>query len=161
MVIASTYQVMVYPDQEALKTVHTGADNDAHGQIAKWKERLGEYDIVLLPQAVSTPFIVIVHTLSQLSTRLHNWHFAEDTESLRFCMARIVPVSWLSTALRMNGALAVVLQNGSGFWRRNQKGEGIAEACKKEQVVLVRIREGFIGTILRRGKPMRKYRLGM
>lgn len=42
MIIASAYPVFVYTDDEALKTLLTRLDNDAHGRIAKWKERLGE-----------------------------------------------------------------------------------------------------------------------
>ena len=147
MVIASLYLVMVYTDHEALKMILTGADNEAHGRIAKWQERLGEYNLRLLHRSARTHFIGIADGLSRLPTRLLNWHFAEDTEGLRPCMAGIVRVSGVSTDVRMNAALAVALRNGSGFWRSNQEVEGIAEACKKQQEVLVGIRGGFIGTI--------------
>jgi len=44
----SPYLVIVYIDHEALKTLLTGADYNAHCRIAKWQECLGEYDIRLL-----------------------------------------------------------------------------------------------------------------
>jgi len=68
MVIASPYLVMVYTDHEALKTLLTGADNDAHGRIAKWQERLGEYNIRLLHRSARTHFIGIADGLSRLPT---------------------------------------------------------------------------------------------
>jgi len=45
MIMASPVSVFVYTDHEALRTLLTGPDNDAHGRIAKWQERLGEYDL--------------------------------------------------------------------------------------------------------------------
>jgi len=45
MVIASEYPVFVYTDHEALRVLLTGIDNDAHGRIARWQERLGEYNL--------------------------------------------------------------------------------------------------------------------
>ena len=42
MVISSLYPILVYTDHKALLVLLTGLDNDAHGRIAKWQERLGE-----------------------------------------------------------------------------------------------------------------------
>src|SRR5205807_8973303 len=80
MVMASKYPVLVYTNHEALKTLLTEPDNDAHGRIAKWQERLGEYDLRLLHRSATTHFIGIADGLSRLPTQLLSKHTIEDTE---------------------------------------------------------------------------------
>jgi len=82
MVMASRYPVFIYTDHEALKILLTGSDNDAHGRIAKWQERLGEYNLRLFHRSAKTHFIGIADVLSRLPTRLLTSHVAEDTEGL-------------------------------------------------------------------------------
>lgn len=121
MVIASPHPVILYTDHEALKTLLTCADNDAHGRIAKWQERLGEYDIKLLHRSAKTHFIGIADGLSRLPTRLLNSHVAEDVEGLRLLMEGIVPVSRIATDVKINAELAVGLRIGRAFWHNGGK----------------------------------------
>ena len=83
MVISSPYPVLVYTDHEALRVLLTGLDNDAHGRIAKWQERLGEYNFHLLHRAATTHFMGIADGLSRLPLRLMQRAFVEDSDGLR------------------------------------------------------------------------------
>ena len=83
MVISSLYPILVYTDHEALRVLLTGLDNDAHGRIAKWQERLGEYNFRLLHRVASTHFMGIADGLSRLPSRLMQRSFVEDSDGLR------------------------------------------------------------------------------
>ena len=83
MVMTSLYPTLVYTDHEALKVLLTGPDNDAHGRIAKWQERLGEYDFQLLHRTAGTHFMGIADGLSRLPTTLMQRAFIEDSEGPR------------------------------------------------------------------------------
>ena len=83
MVISSSYPILVYTDHEALWVLLRGLDNDAHGRIAKWQERLGEYNFRLLHRAASTHFMGIADGLSRLPSRLMQKSFTEDSDGLR------------------------------------------------------------------------------
>ena len=85
MVMASLYPTLVYTDHEALKVLLTGPDNDAHGRIVKWQERLGEYDFQLLHHTAGTHFMGIADGLSRLPTTLMQQAFIEDSEGPRPC----------------------------------------------------------------------------
>lgn len=65
MVISSPYLILVYTHHEALQVLLTGLDHDAHGRIAKWQERLGEYNFHHLHRAASTHFMGIADGLSR------------------------------------------------------------------------------------------------
>ena len=82
MVISSWYPTLVYTDHEALRVLLTGLDNDAHRRIAKWQERLGEYDFRLLHRVASTHFMGIADGLSRLPSRLMQRAFVEDSDGL-------------------------------------------------------------------------------
>jgi len=92
MVMACKYPILVYTDHEALRTLLTGLDNDTHGRIAKWQERLGEYDIKLLHWSAKIHFMGIADGLSRLPTRLLVQHVAEDSEGLRLFIPSLIPV---------------------------------------------------------------------
>ena len=64
MVIPSEFPVLVYTDHEALRVLLTGVDNNAHGRIAKWPKRLGEYNLRLLHCSSTTHFMGIADGLS-------------------------------------------------------------------------------------------------
>ena len=124
MVVASEYPTLVYTDHEALKVLLTGLDNDAHGRIAKWQERLGEHHFRLIHRAGVTHFMGIADGLSRLPTALMQCSFAEDSEGLRptpiIVMARqhginyrVWPMARLATRLRYN----------EGFWGVAGSGE--------------------------------------
>ena len=83
--MASLYPTLVYTDHEGLKVLLTGPDNDAHGRIAKWQERLGEYDFQLLHHTAGTHFMGIADGLSRLPTTLMQQAFIEDSEGPRPC----------------------------------------------------------------------------
>ena len=83
MVMPLLYPTFVYTEHEALKVLLPGPDNDAHGRIVKWQERLGEYDFPLLHRAAGTHFMGIADGLSRLPTALMQQAFAEDSEGLR------------------------------------------------------------------------------
>ena len=80
MVIASPYSILVYTDHEALKVLLTGIDNDAHGRIAKWQERLGEYNFSLIHRTASAHFMGIADGLSRLPSALMQQAFIEDSD---------------------------------------------------------------------------------
>jgi len=74
--------ILVYTDHEALPTLLTGLDNDAHGPIVKLQERLGVYDVKLLHRSAKTHFMGIADGLSRLPDRLLSQHVAEDSVGL-------------------------------------------------------------------------------
>ena len=147
MVIASPYPVFVYTDHEALKTLLTGVDNDAHGRIAKWQERLSEYDIRLLHRSAKTHFIGIADGLSRLPTRLLSYHTAEDVEGLRPFIGGIVPVSGIAMDVKMNAGLAVALRLGQGFWQMGRS-EGESECWQDSKGSGMEVKwEAFLGAL--------------
>ena len=83
MIIASEPPTLVYTDHEALKVLLMGMDNDAHGRIAKWQERLGEYYFRLIHRVSATHFMGIADGLSRLPTRLMQLPFAKDSDGIR------------------------------------------------------------------------------
>jgi len=120
MRIGSPSTVFVYTDHEALKTLLTGPDNNAHGQIAKWQERLGEYNLRLLHRPARTHFMAIADGLSRLPTHLLSSHFAEDVEGCRPLVGHLVQVSGKVTDVRVNGEMAMRLRLDYRFWRRGR-----------------------------------------
>ena len=82
MVISSPYAIYVDIDHEALGVLLTGLDNNAHGRVAKWQERVGEYNYQLLHRSATAQFLGIANGLSRLPTNLMQRHFAEDSEGL-------------------------------------------------------------------------------
>jgi hypothetical protein len=80
LVMGSPWPVFVYTDHEALKTLVVGVDNDSHGRIARWQDRLGEYDVQLFHRRADVHFMGIADGLSRLPTRLQQRVFVEDTE---------------------------------------------------------------------------------
>jgi hypothetical protein len=80
MITASPYPTMVYTDHEALKTLLVGVDNDAHGRIANWQDRFGEYNVQLFHRSSKTHFMGIADGLSWLPTRLLGQHVMEDSD---------------------------------------------------------------------------------
>jgi hypothetical protein len=80
LVTASPHATMVYTDHEALKTLLVGVDNDAHGRIANWQDRLGEYNVQLLHRSSKIHFMGIADGLSRLPTRLLGQHIMEDSD---------------------------------------------------------------------------------
>ena len=116
IVIASKHPVLVYTDHSALKTLLTGLDNDAHGRIARWQERLGEYDIQLLHRSAKTHFMGIADGLSRLPTRLLQNAISEDSEGPRPLVGNLVAVMGLTTDVMVNAYLAMALRMEEGFW---------------------------------------------
>ena len=147
MVIASPYPIYVYTDHEALKTLLTGTDNDAHGRIAKWQERLGEYDIKLLHRSAKTHYMGIADGLSRLPTRLQSYHTAEDVEGLRPCMEGIVAVSGLTTDVKINAGLPVALRLGQRFWHVGEIERETRSGEESRFTTMEVKRGGFIGTL--------------
>jgi len=141
MVMVSKHLVMVYTDHEALKTLLTGLDNNAHGRIAKWQERLSEYDIKLLHRSAKVHFMGIADGLSRLPTRLWATHTAEDSEGLRPYMDGIVPVSGLVTDVIVNSTLAIALRANYKFW-------AVESGCQDE------VREGWAVNNMREGRDV-------
>jgi hypothetical protein len=80
LVSGSPYPTMVYTDHEALKTLLVGSENDAHGRIARWQERLGEYNFRLFHRKAEVHFIGIADGMSRLPTRWMQQSVAHDEE---------------------------------------------------------------------------------
>ena len=139
MVISSLYPLLVYTDHEALRVLLTGLDNDAHGRIVKWQERLGENDFRLLHRAANTHFMGIADGLSRLPSRLMQLPFAEDSDGLRpkpsivtcgqAIIDIVVPVnSQLATNWRRGGTIKGLsgCENGGGGAGEEERGTGVA-----------------------------------
>jgi len=124
MVMASKYPVIVYTDHSALRTLLTGLDNDAHGRIARWQERLGEYNLQLLHRSAKTHFMGMADGLSRLPTRLLQTPVAEDSEALRPLVGTIVPVKGWAMDVMVNSLLAVGLREDGNFWKATKENEG-------------------------------------
>jgi len=116
MIMASKHPVLVYTDHSALRTLLTGLDNDAPGRIARWQERLGEYDIQLLHRSAKTHFMGIADGLSRLPNRLLQKAMAEDSEGLSPRMGAMVSVTGLATDVMVNSVLAQGLRGDMRFW---------------------------------------------
>jgi hypothetical protein len=97
MVTASPYLIKLYTDHTALKTLLGSPDNDAHGRIARWQDRLGEYDYELIHRSASVHFMGIADGRSRLPTRCQSKVFAEDTERIEAVIARVLPVEVTGT----------------------------------------------------------------
>jgi hypothetical protein len=80
LITASPHPTMVYTDHEALKTLLVGVDNDAHGRIANWQDRLGEYNVQLFHKSRKIHFMGIADGLSRLPTRILGNHTMEDSD---------------------------------------------------------------------------------
>ena len=146
MIVASKYPVIVYTDHSALRTLLTGQDNYAHGRIAKWQERLGEYHIRLLHRSAKVHFMGIADGLSRLPTRLLALHVAEDTEGPRPIMGLVIPVIRLATDVVVNGSLAVTLRMDHGFWI-SDKGGILGGRLEDVQAARQIDERYFIGTV--------------
>jgi len=118
MIMASLFSVFVYTDHEPLRTLLIGPDNDAHGRIAQWQERLGEYDIRLLHRPAKTHFMAIADGVSRLPTRLLTWHVAEDAEGCRPLVRILVPISRQVTDTTVSGAVAMGFRCDGRFWKQ-------------------------------------------
>ena len=80
MISASPHPTFVYMGHEALKTLLVGKDNDAHGRIANWQHRLGEYNLLLRHRSCNVHFMGIADGMSRLPTRLQQHHIMEDAD---------------------------------------------------------------------------------
>jgi len=129
MVMASKYPVLVYTDHSALRILLTELDNDAHGRIARWQERLGEYHLQLLHRSAKTHFMGIADGLSRLPTRLMGLTMVEDVEGLIPIISSVIAVTGLATDVMINSFVAQVLRNDRSFW-----GNGGWDKVNKEKV---------------------------
>ena len=78
--MASKHPVLVYTDHSALRTSLTGLNNDAHGRIARWQERLEAYDMQILHRLAKTHFMGIADGFSRLPTPLLQHATMDDAE---------------------------------------------------------------------------------
>jgi len=92
MVTASPYPIKIYTDQTALKTLLGSLDNDAHERIARWQDRLGDYDYELIHRNVTVHFMGIADGMSRLPTRCQSRVFVEDTERMEAVVAQVLPM---------------------------------------------------------------------
>ena len=124
MVIASEYPIFVYTDHEALRVLLTGIDNDAHGRIARWQERLGEYNLRLLHRSSTTHFMGIADGLSRLPTRWLEAHFMEDSEAPNIPLSQeqtepghLTPVGLQVTiTVPVSSTVPLLLRADQQFW---------------------------------------------
>jgi len=153
MVIASEYPVFVYTDNEALRVLLTGIDNDAHGQIARWKERLGEYNLPLLHRSSMTHFVGIADGLSRLPTRWLNTHFMEDSEAPNIPLkaepvgpGHLTPVVLqVTSSVPISSRLPLLLGADKGFSAAEEEGS-FDDALQVKEFSLERgVREGLSG----------------
>ena len=119
MIIASEYPTLVYTDHEALKVLLTGMDNDAHGRIAKWQERLGEYYFRLIHRASATHFMGNADGLSRLPMRLMHLPFAKDSVSIRPAPITVATEQHgIILGASVSAQQAVNLRNEKRYWGR-------------------------------------------
>ena len=139
MVMASEYPVFVYTDHSALRTLLTGLDNDAHGRIARWQERLGEYDLKLFHRSAKIHFMGIADGLSRLPTRLMGMAMVEDGEGLTPMISSLIAVTGLTTDFMVNSFAAQILRSDRSFWGNGDRNEAswknVCEAGKQEAMV--------------------------
>jgi len=125
-----------------LRTLLTGLDNDAHGRIARWQERLGEYDIQLLHRLAKTHFMGIADGLSHLPTRLMGVAIVEDREGLTPRILSVVAVTGLATDVMVNSFSAQTLRSDRRFW-----GNGHLDEIDEERVNTTRIWQPKVFTL--------------
>ena len=146
MVIASEYPVFVYTDHEALRVLLTGIDNDAHGRIARWQERLGEYNLRLLHRSSMTHFMGIADGLSRLPTRWLNEHFMEDPVAPNIPLkakpsgsGHLTPVALqVTSSVPISSTLPLLLRADKGFWVA-EEGTGFYDALEVKELWLERV----------------------
>ena len=115
MVMACEHPLLVYMDHSALRTLLTGLDTDAHGPIALWQERLGEYNMRLLHRSAKTHFMGIANS-SHLPTPLLQHTTMDDGEGLSPQIANVVAITGLATDVMVNSGLAIALRSDQKFW---------------------------------------------
>ena len=134
MVISSPYPIYIYTDHEALRVLLTGLDNDAHGRIAKWQERLGEYNFRLFHRSAGVHFMGIADGLSRLPTKLMQRHFAEDSEGLRPSPGVVVSTqAGIDLVVPVNARLAVIYRSQKEQERRGQRDKDEEEEGMKNR----------------------------
>ena len=109
----------------------TGLDNDAHGRLARWQERLGEYDLQLFHRSAKTHFMEIADGLSRLPTRLMGVAMVEDGEGLTPVITSLIAFIGLATDVMVNSFAAQILRSDRSFWDNRDKDEANRErACE-------------------------------
>ena len=136
MVVASEYPVLIYTDHSALRTLLTSLDNDAHGRIARWQERLGEYDLQLLHRSAKIHLMGIADGLSCLPTRLMRECMVKDAEGLTPNLSSIIGVTALAIDVMVNSIAVQTLRGEEVFWddrsREVVDGERVRQGGRKE-----------------------------
>jgi len=153
MVIASEYPVFVYTDHVALRVLLTGIAKDAHGRIARWQERLGEYNLQLLHRSSTTHFMGIADGLSLLPTRWLNTHFMEDSEAPNIPLkaepvgpGHLTPVALqVTSSVQVSSTLPLLLRADKGFWAAAEDGSFYDSLQVKELRLERGVREGLSG----------------
>lgn len=155
LVLASEFLILVYTNHEALRVLLTGVDNDAHGRIAKWQERLGEYNLKLLHRSSTTHFMAIADGLSRLPTRWLQEPIAKDSEVRKPVLITeqeqcglVTMVNTANTMVPVTCTLPLLLRADRSFWLRGESldGDGIYTIGKvEEKGIERRVREWGAG----------------
>jgi len=114
--MASKNPLLVYTDHSASRTLPTGLNNDAHGRIAGWQERLGNYDMPLLHRSAKTHFLGIAHSFSRLPTSPLQHATMDDAKGLSPQIANVVAITGLATDVMVYSGLAIALRSDLTFW---------------------------------------------
>lgn len=96
LVLGSPYPVKIYTDHEALDTI-IAKGTDAHGRIARWMDRLTEYDYEVHHRPAKANIMGIADGLSRMPDLYSQNHVAEDEERMAMAVT-LKPV--LTTPLR-------------------------------------------------------------
>ena len=77
LVVGSRYPTMVYTNHMAFKFILTNGSK-GNGRIARWQDRLGEYNIIMKHQTGKNHLIGIANGLNRMPTQLTVQAKAED-----------------------------------------------------------------------------------
>lgn len=96
-VVGHKYPVMIYTDHMALESILRNG-TDAHGRIARWMDRLTEYDYVIQHRPGKATVMGLADGMSRMPGKYNQTPKAEDTE--RMAMAAKVVRTALPTVLQ-------------------------------------------------------------
>ena len=86
LVIGHKFPTMIYTDHEALETIMS-VGTDAHGRIARWMDRLTEYDYIIHHRPSKTNIMGLADGMSRMPGRYSQTAVSEDSERMSMAVA--------------------------------------------------------------------------
>ena len=96
-IIGHEYPTMLYTDHQALESIMK-IGIDSHGRIARWIDRLTEYDYIIKHRPCKANIMGLADGISRMPGRYSQYTVAEDLERIAMMLAHSRPRSILPIA---------------------------------------------------------------